>query len=220
MNIVGVIGNARKRKVKRLSGPSSSSSSSSSTYYPSAFINKPCDQLFGPQPLDCSLNNLIRGGVNVKQSSFDISNQSFNDDPLFNKSLDESMVSNGSLDVIRHAASSSLSLSLSKENVHTSPTPSLIQMENSDASSSSCCAVAVTDGKFNYIPAPKWNKLQNSQLEELFRKSRYPKPSELKQFAQRLNVMDGDIEVICLFFFLIWKKIPFCFVFKETSIIL
>ena len=201
MNIVGVIGNARKRKVKRLSGPSSISS----TYYPSAFINKPCDQLFGPQPLECSLNTLIRGGVvNVKQSSIDSSNQSLNDDPLFNKSLDESMVSNGSLDVIRHAASSSLSLSLSKENVYTSPTPSLIQMENSDASSSSCCAVAVADGKFNYIPAPKWNKLQNSQLEELFRKSRYPKPSELKQFAQRLNVMDGDIEVICLFFFLIF----------------
>jgi hypothetical protein len=49
--------------------------------------------------------------------------------------------------------------------------------------------------KFTYIPAPKWNKEQNSQLEELFRKSRYPKPFELKQFAQRLNVMDGDIEV-------------------------
>ena len=155
--------------------------------------------MFGPQPLDCSLNTLTRGGaVNVKQSSLDISNQSLNDDPLCNKSLDESMVSNGSLDVIRHAASSSLTLSLSKENVHTSPTPSLIhQMENGDASSSSLyCAVAVADGKFNYIPAPKWNKLQNSQLEELFRKSRYPKPSELKQFAQRLNVMDGDIEVI------------------------
>ena len=179
MNIVGVIGNARKRKVKRLSG------STSSSYYPSAFINKPCDQLFGPQPLDCSLNSLLHGNsnINIKSNSssnsivkhcLDCSNQSLNDDPLMNKSLDGSMISNGSLDVIRHATSISLSSCLSKENLHassSSPTSSLIHTENSDASSSSCCAVS--DGKFNYIPAPKWNKLQNSLLEELFRKSRY-----------------------------------------------
>lgn len=46
----------------------------------------------------------------------------------------------------------------------------------------------------DYIPAPKWNKVQNSILEEMFKKSRYPKPSELKLFAQRLHVMDSDIE--------------------------
>lgn len=52
---------------------------------------------------------------------------------------------------------------------------------------------------FEYIPAPRWNKAQNSILEELFKKSRYPKPAELKSFAQRLHVMDTDVEVIDLF---------------------
>jgi hypothetical protein len=50
------------------------------------------------------------------------------------------------------------------------------------------------NSRFEYIPAPKWNKVQNSMLEEMFKKSRYPKPSELKSFAQKLHVMDSDIE--------------------------
>jgi hypothetical protein len=50
------------------------------------------------------------------------------------------------------------------------------------------------NSRFEYIPTPKWNKVQNSLLEEMFKKSRYPKPSELKSFAQRLHVMDSDIE--------------------------
>lgn len=49
--------------------------------------------------------------------------------------------------------------------------------------------------RFEYIPAPKWTKIQNSILEELFKKSRYPKSSELKTLAQRFHVMDSDIEV-------------------------
>ena len=53
----------------------------------------------------------------------------------------------------------------------------------------------VPSERFDYIPAPKWSKIQNSILEELFKKSRYPKASELKQLAQRFHVMDSDIEV-------------------------
>lgn len=47
-----------------------------------------------------------------------------------------------------------------------------------------------------YIPAPKWNRAQNVILEEAFKKSRFPKQSELKLLAQRLNVMESDVEVI------------------------
>ena len=46
----------------------------------------------------------------------------------------------------------------------------------------------------NYIPAPKWTKIQNGVLEVFFKKSRYPKQTDLKLFAQKLSVMDSDID--------------------------
>lgn len=48
----------------------------------------------------------------------------------------------------------------------------------------------------SYIPAPRWNRAQNCILEDTFKNSRFPKQSELKQLAQRLNVMESDVEVI------------------------
>ena len=55
--------------------------------------------------------------------------------------------------------------------------------------------VMINNEKFEYIPTPKWTKVQTCTLEELFKKSRYPKPNELKMLSQRLNVMDTDVEV-------------------------
>jgi hypothetical protein len=46
----------------------------------------------------------------------------------------------------------------------------------------------------NYIPAPKWTKIQNGLLEDFFKKSRYPKQTDLKLFAQKLSVMDSDVD--------------------------
>ena len=174
-----IIGNNRKRKVKRLSG----SALTNSSYYPSAFINKPCDQLFGPQPLDCSINSV--------KNSLESSNNSIHDtsdygdrECSFSNSINTSACNSKNTTaeiLIKHA------ICLTKENattITTTTTSTRIEAEN------------ISSEKFTYIPAPKWNKIQNSLLEELFRKSRYPKPTELKQFAQRLNVMDSDIEVI------------------------
>ena len=45
-----------------------------------------------------------------------------------------------------------------------------------------------------YIPTPKWSKSQLVTLEELYRKSRFPKANEIKIIAQQLKVMDNDAE--------------------------
>jgi hypothetical protein len=45
-----------------------------------------------------------------------------------------------------------------------------------------------------YIPTPKWSKSQIVTLEELYRKSRFPKANEIKIIAQQLKVMDNDAE--------------------------
>lgn len=166
-----IIINNRKRKVKRLSGSSSSSNIINNSYYPSAFINKPCDQLFGPQPLDCSLNSQGSGRI---RNCLDSSNQSINETTFEQQNCPF------------------LNNSVNAENVE--PPACLSELDQNSALQSEAERVCGTIEKFTYIPAPKWNKIQNSLLEELFRKSRYPKPSELKQFAQRLNVMDSDIE--------------------------
>ena len=136
---------AKKKKVKRLSGPlntgittvSSNSVNANSYYYPSNYISKPCDQLFGPQPFEPAMTSL---------------------DSTENESLSDSFSTN-------HIEKANNSF-------------------NEDAN----------EENFEYIPAPKWNKLQNSILEELYKKTRYPKPHELKMCAQRFNVMDCDIE--------------------------
>lgn len=172
-----IIINNRKRKVKRLSGSSSSSNIINSSYYPSAFINKPCDQLFGPQPLDCSLNSQGSGSI---RNCLDSSNQSINETTTFEQQNCPFL--NNSVNAENAAP----------EDVKTSAC--LSELDQNSAPLSEAERVCGALEKFTYIPAPKWNKIQNSLLEELFRKSRYPKPSELKQFAQRLNVMDSDIE--------------------------
>lgn len=46
----------------------------------------------------------------------------------------------------------------------------------------------------DYIPTPRWNKVQNAMLEEWYKKSRYPKANEIKIISQRFHVMDCDIE--------------------------
>ena len=150
-----VVGNNRKKKVKRLSN--------STNYYPTAFISRPCDQLFGPQPLDCSISSIASlDSNNAKENSFS-----------GGVSSETSLVSND------YICNKSLTHDNSAEQMR-------YDKENSKLDSME---------KFDYIPAPKWNKIQNSLLEELFKKSRYPKPHELKAFAQRFNVMDSDIEV-------------------------
>jgi hypothetical protein len=187
-----IIGNNRKRKVKRLSGSTSSSNLgvNLNSYYPSAFINKPCDQLFGPQPLDCSLNKSLEIRNIVKNclecSSSITNNNSINDDSasLTNKSGYSVPAESGEYSPL----SLNTSINLNIENSSISVSKSVVITDSEYGINS------ITTEKFTYIPAPKWNKIQNSVLEELFRKSRYPKPSELKQFAQRLNVMDSDIE--------------------------
>lgn len=150
-----VVSNKRKR-VKRLS------STSQIQYYPSAFITKPCEQLFGPTPFDYQLMNFESG---LKDKSFNsVSNESHSDD----------------LNPIENSFNC-VCAAIEHENVK----PEVITSE-----------------KFEYIPAPKWTKIQNAILEELFKKSRYPKPAELKTLALRFHVMDSDIEVFIY-------KIPF-----------
>jgi len=70
----------------------------------------------------------------------------------------------------------------------------LNEVENILADNVSSSIIDRSSDKFDYIPTPKWNKSQNCILEELFKKSRYPKSAELKVLAQSLNVMDTDVE--------------------------
>ncbi|CAF0941267.1 unnamed protein product [Brachionus calyciflorus] len=146
-----VVGNKKKR-VKRLS------SSSQIQYYPSAFITKPCDQLFGPTPFDYSILHFTDTGHKDKSFNNSLSNESQSDD----------------LNPIENSF-----------NCVCAPVDHQETLKNEGS---------ITTEKFEYIPTPKWNKIQNAILEELFKKSRYPKPNELKILAQRFHVMDSDIE--------------------------
>lgn len=130
-----VIINNKKKKVKRLS---------STSYYPSAYISNPCDQLFGPA-FDTSLAN-----NETNQDDLNISSKSNHD----------SILSENTTNV--------------ENELHIAPS------------------------HIPYIPAPKYNKTQNGILEEFFKKSRFPKQSDLKLLAQRLNVMESDVEVCFL----------------------
>ena len=154
-----IVISGKKKKVKRLS--------SSSSYYPSAFISNPCDQLFGP-PLDNSLNNSLVNNVSFKDKSF-------------NTSIDNSV----SINIEANPSEcESKNKSINSSCTEISNCISLADTTNTDVTST-----------LNYIPAPKWTKAQNCILEEAFKKSRYPKQSDLKLIAQRLSVMDSDVEV-------------------------
>lgn len=161
-----LITNNKKKKLKRLSAGNSSFSSLSQSYYPSAFISNPCDQLFGPQPLSYTIDQL--------EAASNHNDKSFTADSYDGFSVDEC------------ASQASLK---SVTSVCTSDSGCYDQQTNTYE-----CSTASGGERFDYIPAPKWNKSQNSILEELFKSSRYPKKSELKSFAQRLHVMDSDIE--------------------------
>lgn len=168
-----IINNSKKKKIKRLSA---------NRYYATAFISNPCDQLFGP-PLDSSLplsDNQRKETTSSLNNSLEV----------------ESSVGNSSL------TSSSISetcLEDSKSSLHANSQIAGHLLENNE----NRCSIsklhvsddpATNENKFEYIPTPKWNKMQTCILEELFKKSRYPKPNELKSLSQRLNVMDNDVE--------------------------
>jgi hypothetical protein len=172
------IGNNRKKKVKRLSAPNPASQ-----YYPSAFISKPCEQLFGPQPFD--LLNTSDSSTNTYSKALrDKSFNSLNSESISN---DASLSQSANSSVIERE-NSTLTCSSSSTNILTNKSLLDTCTDTNAINSSS------NSDKFEYIPAPKWNKLQNAILEEFFRKTRYPKQHELKLFAQRFHVMDSDIE--------------------------
>jgi hypothetical protein len=191
----------KKKKVKRLSAIQQLLNTQ---YYPTAYISKPCDQLFGPQPFEYTSTTTTAVALNTTTSSscntslLDTSLGSTattrtNQDKSFNSSLasettQEDVIqlmvvnNNGPTTkgrVVENTTSHGLDADNGKENRQQSQASGL---------------VANTE-RYDYIPAPKWSKIQNSTLEELFKKSRYPKSSELKLLAQGFHVMDSDIEV-------------------------
>lgn len=173
-----IINNSKKKKIKRLSA---------NRYYATAFISNPCDQLFGP-PLDSSLPLSDSQRREVSRS--------------LNNSLEvESSVGNSSL-ASTPSSISETCLEDSKFSLHANSQITGNLLEKNENNNKSNNKLHVSDGpatnenKFEYIPTPKWNKMQTCILEELFKKSRYPKPNELKSLSQRLNVMDNDVEVI------------------------
>ncbi len=151
---------------------------SANRYYATAFISNPCDQLFGP-PLDSCSDTVDQQHNQQKEISF-------------NNSVDSSSITNTSI------SETNLEDSKSSENAKNSN----CQL-NDDQENDKVFIDLNTHEKFEYIPTPKWNKMQVCILEELFKKSRYPKSHELKVLSQRLNVMDTDVEVSNLGFYLI-----------------
>jgi len=162
-----IINNGKKKKIKRLS---------SNHYYATAFISNPCDQLFGP-PLDCSLET-----NHQKEPT--------NNNTNTNKSLNNSLDNNSSITNNNSINDKSLEDS-SKTSLLSNGSTSDQNLENNEKI---LVNVTSTHERFEYIPTPKWNKIQTCILEELFKKSRYPKQNELKLLSQRLNVMDTDVE--------------------------
>jgi hypothetical protein len=166
-----IINNSKKKKIKRLSA---------NRYYATAFISNPCDQLFGP-PLDSSLP---LSDNHRKETSRSLNNSLEVESSVGNSSITNSSISETNLE----DSKSSLNVN-SQVNGHS--------LENNEKVYASGGPIATNcENKFEYIPTPKWNKMQTCILEELFKKSRYPKPNELKSLSQRLNVMDNDVEVI------------------------
>jgi hypothetical protein len=141
--------NTKKKKVKRLSA--------SQTYYQTAFITNPCEQLFGPKPLDYSIAS--NDSIQLDKSA----------NALSNESTGESILTT--------------SFSYTKSSVE--PTKATNDENNK----------SINNNRFDYIPAPKWTKHQNTILEEYFKRNRYPKKSDIKSYSLKLNVMDNDIEV-------------------------
>jgi hypothetical protein len=169
--------NKTRRRVKRLSGGLNHSTSGSSLtsaamavnpnsyYYPSHFISKPCDQLFGPVDPATVFMSSVTSGDNYVDREHERSREHghhhhySNQDSVGDDGDGGGGYGGGGREQVNHNTS------------------------------------LTNEEKFEYIPTPKWSKLQNSILEELYKKTRYPKAHELKVFAQRFHVMDCDIEV-------------------------
>jgi hypothetical protein len=192
----------KKKKVKRLSASNLNNSinnNGNNNYYPSAFISNPCDQLFGPQPFgnysalssitynDASFNN-----IGASQSSIDSYNL-INDELSSSYSSHLKTFSQSSIDTVESLNSVG---SFSSNYNSTNKTAASAAMTTTAKTKTTMESEVNQNINNEYIPAPKWNKSQNSILEDLFKTSRYPKKTELKSLAQRLHVMDSDIEVI------------------------
>jgi hypothetical protein len=179
----------KKRKIKRLSGSlginlltsnsSNNSNCSSSYYYPSNYITNPCDQLFGPQTFDSIINLSTSSSSSLSSDLHNTTTSSLLHHHHHHQSSQD-IVDRSSCSVFDSPPPPS-SLTVSSININHNNNP-----EN--------------DENFDYIPTPKWNKIQNALMEELYKKTRFPKANELKCLAQRFNVMDCDIEVGFLFF--------------------
>ena len=209
----------KKKKVKRLS-------SSNLHYYPSAYITKPCDQLFGPQlpsivcadPVDQPQLQPQPQPPQQHNASKEKQQQQQYQSQMLNDVIGSHSNKENSCKLTRGATASptkscipglnkpaSLHLHHHNYQLHNQPQQQPQQQQQQAQQKQhedvNACTLTPTssDDQFSYIPAPKWTKLQNATLEELFKKSRYPKPTELKSLAQRLCVMDTDIEVcLCL----------------------
>lgn len=168
-----IINNSKKKKIKRLSA---------NHYYASAFISNPCDQLFGP-PLDCSLTNPDGLPQHTKDSI-----KSLNSSIDTSSSTTSCSITNSSINDTNLEDSKSSLLNVVGLNCDGGGGGNLENIEKLFVD------VTTAHEKFEYIPTPKWNKMQTCILEELFKKSRYPKANELKLLSQRLNVMDTDVE--------------------------
>ncbi len=143
---------------------------SANRYYATAFISNPCDQLFGP-PLDSCTDTLDHLHNQQKELSF-------------NNSVDSTSITNTSIN------------DTNSEDIKTLVGVKDLKVPVNDEQENDKVFIDLgTHEKFEYIPTPKWNKMQVCILEELFKKSRYPKSNELKLLSQRLNVMDTDVEV-------------------------
>lgn len=185
-------GGGKKRKVKRLSNQNA--------YYLSAFISNPCEQLFGPS-LAYSID--LNTSADQKDKS-SLTNNDSNLDDLETSAKSETEIQTATTVPVPPTTTSTeiarqTHVHIDEEHRPVSvvdPPPSN-QNKNAEPVVAPAAAAAqqqLHENSFEYIPAPRWNKSQNSILEELFKKSRYPKSAELKQTAQRLHVMDTDVE--------------------------
>lgn len=165
---------AKKRKVKRLSNQNA--------YYLSAFISNPCEQLFGPS-LAYSID--LNTSADQKDKSSLTNDSNLDDLETSAKSETETQAT-----LVPPVTTST---EVAPTPVHETDRP--VSVEPLNAELTAPPPAQQHENSFEYIPAPRWNKAQNSILEELFKKSRYPKSAELKQTAQRLHVMDTDVEV-------------------------
>lgn len=191
----------KKKKVKRLSAIQQLLNTQ---YYPTAYISKPCDQLFGPQPFEYTSTTTTTTAVALNTTTSSSCNTSLldtslgstattrtNQDKSFNSSLASETTQE---DVIQLMVVNS---GQTKGGRVVENTNNCLDADNGkeNRQQSQASGLVANTERYDYIPAPKWSKIQNSTLEELFKKSRYPKSSELKLLAQGFHVMDSDIEV-------------------------